>query len=592
MKIRYLDGKRFYLGLVAGGEAVIRNRKYLNKINVFPVADADTGTNLAMTMQSIMERSKIGKTLQETLHSVADSALSGARGNSGIIFAQFLHGLSHELPEKGIITVKYFAESAQKSVKRLYNSLMNPVEGTMLTVIREWSDNLVEQSDRNTDFLTVLTNSLTVAQQSLNKTPDKLKVLADSGVVDAGASGFVSFLEGVVEFIHKGSLKKAVAYKAPIESIITDEIHLEEPGLYRYCSEAILSAKDSSINAIREAIAKFGDSLILAGDPEKLHVHIHTNTPEELFEEFNRLGEVSGIKVDDMRRQYEISHNRKFDIGLITDTASDLPEELIDRYQIQQIPFGISFGNRQYLDKRTIQSEHFYQLLKTDRKHPVSSQPSPQLVRNSIEFSTGYYKQIIAVHISDKLSGVVQTATSMAKDIPGTEIKIINSKQLSVSEGLLTLRFAEAIAEGMAYDDIIRESENWIKNTKIYTDIDTLKYMVRGGRVKPLTGFIAAVLNLEPIVSLDEEGKALAYGKSFSRKSNMKKITNIIKTELNKKGLWKYAIVHADAEKRAKQYAEILTTVTGQCPAYIMQLSPVVGVHNGIGTVGIGIIYD
>ncbi|MBN2830450.1 MAG: DegV family EDD domain-containing protein [Candidatus Cloacimonetes bacterium] len=592
MKIRYLDGKRFYHGLIAGGEAVIRNRKYLNKINVFPVADADTGTNLALTMQAILSKSKIGKTLKETLHSVADSALAGARGNSGIIFAQFLHGLSHELPEKGIVTVKHFAESAQKSVKHLYDSLMNPVEGTMLTVIREWSDSLVEQSEGNTDFLFVLNNSLTAAKKSLKETPEKLKVLADAGVVDAGASGFVSFLEGVVEFIDKGSLKKAVAYKTPIDSIVDGELHLEKPGKYRYCSEAILSAKDRSMKEIREAVAKFGDSLILAGDPEKLHVHIHTNTPELLFEEFNRLGDVSGIKVDDMLRQYEISHNRKYDIGLITDTASDLPEELIDKYQIQQIPFGITFGNRQYLDKRTIQSEHFYHLLKNDRNHPVSSQPSPQLIRTNIEFSVGYYDKIIAVHISDKLSGVVQTATSIAKDIAGTEIKVINSRQLSVSEGLITLRFAEAIAEGMAYDDIIRESDKWIKNTKIYTDINTLKYMVRGGRVKPLTGFIAAVLNLKPIVSLDEEGKALAYGKSFSRKSNMKKITNIIKTELKKKGLWKYAIVHADAEKRANQYAEILTTITGQRPAYIMPLSPVVGVHNGIGTVGIGVIYD
>lgn len=147
IKIGYLDGKRLYRGLVAGGMEVIRHQAYLNKINVFPVADADTGHNLAGTMQAIREGSKPGRTIKETISSVAESALNGARGNSGIIFAQYLHGLSLELSEQSILTAKHFAQSAQKAVSTLYKSLVNPVEGTMLTVIREWADSLKMQKD-------------------------------------------------------------------------------------------------------------------------------------------------------------------------------------------------------------------------------------------------------------------------------------------------------------------------------------------------------------------------------------------------------------------------------------------------------------
>lgn len=592
MRIKYLDGKRFYLGLLAGSTAVIDKQNYLNKINVFPVADADTGINLAMTMQAILESSKICNTLKETLHSIADSALNGARGNSGKIFAQYLHGLSHEIPEVNIMTTKHFALSAHRAVKHLYASLMNPVEGTMLTVIREWAETLVELSSKSTDFFHLITDSLIAAQKSLKETPLKLKVLAEAGVVDAGASGFVIFLEGIVDYIRNGSLKTSAINVSSLPESRMELIHTTAPDKYRYCAEAVLSDSTSSVQKIKDAISLFGDSLILAGDQNKLHIHIHTNEPDQLFSKLFELGKVSGSKVDDMLRQYQISHDRKYPIGLVTDTACDLPQNILDEYQISRIPFGINFGSKLYLDSLTIRPEGFYHLLKNDTVHPLSSQPSPAVVKHYLEYAASHYDQVIAVHISDKLSGIFQSSSVQANKMNTNKIATINSHHLSVSEGLVTLRIARAIADGMKYEEIIHNTEQWISKTKIYTDINTLKYMVRGGRVKPLTGLIAAILNLKPIISLDAEGKALAYGKSFSRKSNMKKIINIIKRELAQNNLWEYAIVHAQAQERAEEYATLLTAITGKKPAYIMSLSPVVGVHNGIGAVGIGVSYD
>lgn len=591
-KIRYLDARRFLRGLQMGAKAVIRHRSELNKINVFPVADADTGINLALTMQAIMDKARPGISLRDTFHSIADSALVGARGNSGIIFAQYLYGLSRELPDKSAINLAGFAQGAQRAVKHLYDSLLNPVEGTMLTVIREWSDFLVEHSARSHDFLHLLTSSLTAARKSLLDTPNRLKVLADAGVVDAGASGFVYFLEGIVDFIHKGSLRDVDKPVAADELALPSETHSSEPGVNRYCTEAILSGCDRSNNYVKGVLAQHGDSLILAGDREKLHIHIHTARPEVVFEELYRLGQVSGAKIDDMRRQYQISHQRRFEIGLITDSASDLPLELMDKYQIVNLPFGMNFGNRSYLDKLNIQPEGFYRMLKSDPHHPSSSQPSPALVRSMAEELATHYDKVIAVHISSALSGVYQGMAALATDSLNGKLGVIDSRQLSVSEGLLTFRVAMAIEAGMSFDEIMLQAPLWAKNTRIYTDVSTLRYMVRGGRVPPLAGFVASMLNLRPIVGLDEDGKAKILGKSFSRAANAGKIISLVKKDLQNFKLWDYAIVHADAESRARMYAREMEKITGRPPAYIMPLSPVVGVHNGIGAVALGVCYD
>lgn len=592
MKIQYLDGRRLERALKMGSRSVIEAQAYLNKINVFPVADSDTGINMALTLKAIVQNSKFGKNLKETLRSVAAAALSGARGNSGIIFAQYLYGLSHELPEKGALSVKHFAEGAQKAVQHLYDAILNPVEGTMITVIRDWAEALVEESQSTTDFFLLLNQALEKARLSLNDTPTKLKALADAGVVDAGASGFVAFLEGVQSFILHGSLRELNLKSSLREDLVQEPELLQAPEKYRYCTEAILQADKLDKEELKQFLCLWGDSLILAGDADRLHIHLHCNEPHKVFARLHELGELSSSKIDDMQRQYEISHARKYGIGLLTDTACDLPQEILDHYQIMQIPFGINFGNRAYIDRLGISPDQFYQMLRYDKIHPASSQPSRSAVSAALDQALQHYEEVIAVHISQKLSGIYQSSAGYAAQRQDSRLSVVDTRHLAVSQSLIVLRIARAIEDGWSREQILRSVDSWIANTHIYTDINTLKYMVRGGRVPPLTGLVAAILNLKPVVSLDKDGKALPIGKSFSRSSNMRKILAIIKAQSRSRKLWDYAIVHADAEERAHQYALELSRILGKQPAYIMPLSPVVGVHNGIGAVGIGISYE
>lgn len=590
MQIKYLNGDRVYSAFLAGGNAVIEDQNYLNKINVFPIPDADTGTNLASTMRSIAEGATAHRSLKTTLHSIADAALSGARGNSGLIFAQFLYGFSKELKSEMKISTLSFGESAKKAIQYAYKSIISPVEGTMLTVMKDWAEAVYLQRTKTGDFVELLSDSLQIAEKSLKETPKKLAVLAKAGVVDAGAKGFVDFLEGILNFIKKGKLrnipKTKILWKDSEIHVHSDRRLIDQ----RYCSEALLVGKNMDLNKLRSEIPLFGKSAIVAGSEEKVRIHVHTNTPTDLFFRLKDFGSITQIKVDDMLKKYEASHNKKSKIALVTDSSCDLPQEMIDELQIQVIPINLSFGDTLFLDKVTITPDQFYTMLGTHKEHPKTSQPPLKSVQNLLSFLASHYESIIVISLSDKLSGIHKLCLSAASTVQIKKIKVIDSKNISVTLGLIILRVAEAIRGGKSYEEILRLAEEWISKTKVLVDIKTIKYLVRSGRVSPMKGFLSKMLNLRPIISIDSEGKSTSFGKSFSRKNNMKKIIQTIKEMSEKSDIWNYAIVHAQNRERAELYVEKLQEAIHLDPAFILDVSPVIGVHTGIGTLGIGVM--
>ena len=592
MQIKYLDGERLYYAFLIGGNAVIRDKNYLNKINVFPVPDSDTGTNMASTMLSIAEGAVLSRSVEATMQSIVDSALSGARGNSGLIFAQFLYGISEKIKNVKRISTHQFGESVKEAVKYAYRAIVSPVEGTMLTVMKDWADAVYQKRKEKRDFAELLSDSLQVAKRSLKETPKKLAVLAKAGVVDAGAKGFVDFLEGITNFIKRGKLKSIPKPEVlPLDTQV--HVHSKKDVIeHRFCTEALITGKNMDLEKIRKEVRPYGVSAIVAGSPEKMRIHIHTNNPADLFFYLKNYGSISQIKADDMLKQYVASHKRKSSIALVTDSSCDLPQKVIDDYQIHVIPYNLSFGDTLFLDKITITPEQFYTLLKTVKEIPKSAIPPLKTVQNIFSFLASHYESLIVISISDGLSGAYKQATEASSVVKDKKISLIDSKHLSGTLGLIVLRTAQAIQEGKTHEQIIQLAEEWVAKTKLFVDIRTLKYMVRGGRVSPLKGLVARALNIKPLISLDSEGKAFALGKSFTRKGNMKKIVHMVKGMAAEGRIWNYAIVHAQNRARAEMYAHSLEEILHKKPAFIMDLSPVIGVHNGIGVVGIGVMHE
>lgn len=592
MKIRYLNGSRLFHAFVAGGDAVIRDQSYLNRINVFPVPDADTGTNLASTMRAIAQGARVHRSIKETLRSMANAALSGAQGNSGIIFAQFLHGMSKEVEGEYKLTTKSFAESVRRAVQHAHRAIVHPVEGTMITVIRDWAESVYERRHQTTDFAELMSESLAVARRSLSETPQKLEVLAKAGVVDAGAKGFVDFLEGILQFIKKGRLSR-VSVDDVVWSPEETKTPAREKSLHnRYCSEALLTGSALDPERIRGLVSRYGDSAVVAGAEERVRIHVHTNDPAGLFFELKDLGTIAQIKVDDMRKQYEAAWAPKSKTAIVIDSTCDLPPSWIDERQIHLIPCLVTYGDQVFLDKVTITPDQFYGLLEEGRLPLKTSQPSIKSVQNTLAYLAGHYNSLIVITISNKLSGVYRMCRTAAEALSGKNIAVIDSRNISAGIGLLVARASEMALAGRPAEEIVRAVESWISKAKIYVDILTLKYMVRSGRVSRAKGWIARLLNIKPLISLNEDGKVEAAGKSFNRAGNMTKIIRQIETAAHDHPIWGYAVVHVRDPKRASEYAGKLTSTLGRPPAYIMDVAPTIGVHNGIGAIGVAVLYE
>jgi DegV family protein with EDD domain len=590
-----LDGRRLYYTFVAGAKKLFENQSLLNQINVFPVNDGDTGTNLASTIRSVLEQTRPERSYKITADKIAEAALLNAQGNSGIIFAQFLYGISAETDGLDTIGLIKFSESIKKSVKYIYEAIANPVEGTMLTVIREWAEYIHLNREHFLDFGHLLTSSQDILKKSLAETKSKLDILTKSNVVDAGAKGFVLFIEGILEFVKSNNIKSLLrTHTENILPLKREEI-VPQSVIYRYCTEAIIKNSNIDKMSLAQILEQSGDSVVVAGSEKIRHIHVHTNTPANLFANLQKSGTLSSQKAEDMVRQSEVAYNRKWNIALVTDSTCDLPDDLLDQYQINMLPLNLNFGENQYLDKITIKPEHFYTLLDESPFFPKTAQINEKSFTNLYSQLASHYDSIIAVHLTDKFSGTFFNSQKAAQKV-GEEFKkqitVINSKNLSGGLGLITLRIAQTIESGMPYDQIITATEKWIKDTNIFVSVKTLKYMIRGGRVSRMKGSLANLLNVNPIVSMNDDGKSHIFGKTYSQKSNMIKVIEHIKTMAYKKNIWNYMVLHAHNETAANWYTEEMKTITGKTPVSVINISPVIGMNAGIGAAAVALMLD
>ncbi len=594
MAINYINGERIYYAVLAGAREVARCKDHLNRINVFPVFDSDTGNNMAATFNYMVDTVNPSRCAAETVRSLADASLSGARGNSGIIMAQFLNGLSREIGEQKRLSTQAFGKTVMRAVPYAYNAVSNPVEGTMLTVIKDWADAVHKLGRETNDFVNMLQKSVERARQSLKETPEKLKVLKDAAVVDAGAQGFVLFLEGMTRLMQSGNLKHLLRDTAPVLAIeepiegISGEITL------RYCSEALITGRDLDHDQIRLAVEGLGDSLIVAGTAQKAKLHIHTNHPEDFFFKLMDYGTIVDQKVDDMLKQYQVVHQRRSNIALITDSIADLPDEILDRYQVHLVPVNLTIEGSNFLDKVSVKPGQIYSILDQVKDYPTSSQPSFNSVQQHLSFIAGHYDSVIAITVSEALSGTYNVFESVAAGLreEGKKITVINSKTNSGAQGLLVLKAARMIAGGAEHDEVVRAVEAVIPDTRIFVSLATFKYMVRGGRVSPMKGLVANLLNFKPIVSLDEEGRGVAFANALSRRANTKKIVEIIRKIHAEKPIESYCIVHAGAEEKAASYRELFSKLLQKEPEYVVEISPIVALNAGLGAVAVSVLSE
>ncbi len=585
-----LNKDAFFHSFMAGAKEVIRRKNNLNEINVFPVADGDTGSNLASMMQTILSESTLDASTETTLKSIADAALIGARGNSGIIFAQYINGLLDALKTHEEITLERFVESAEAAVPYAYEAIATPVEGTMITLMREFAQTLKQLAENVKDLGELLAKAFETLKTALHKTTEMLPSLKKAKVVDAGAKGFVHFIEGFTNHVRQSKLE--TEFDEELGASGDNDHDNFENETYRYCTEGLVQGENLDTNAVKASLMDLGDSLVVAGNDSTVRVHIHTDRPQDVFFRLREFGTIVEQKVDDMKKQYEIVHNRKHDIALVTDSIADLPKSFVDDHQIHVVPINLMIEDSNYYDKLTISSENFYRFMDELETYPSSAQPNQKQMENFLSFLSTYYPNILVLSVSAKMSGTYNVFQQAAKTLENTEtnVRVLDTKQNSGAEGLLVMKAAELIDAGTSLEETAKEIETLIPKTKILVSVQTLKYMVRSGRLSKAGGAVGKIVNLKPVVSIDETGEGIIFEKSFRLKSATNKIARHVQSVHEKKGVERYAIVHANAQKRADEYEKLFTELLGRPPAYVMDISTVVAMNAGIGTVALAYI--
>lgn len=309
IKINRIDGRMFADMMISGANNLYNNKEVVDELNVFPVPDGDTGTNMSMTVSAMVNGLSGEKDLTVTAAAdkISFATLRGARGNSGVILSQFFRGISKELKGKEYCTAKEFADALKKGSDAAYKAVMNPTEGTVLTVAREVAQSAVSMAAKTEDAAEMMRYAVQRGNRILERTPEMLPALKAAGVVDAGGRGWMIFLEGALTVLEggeivEGSLKTDGERKtAAQKSVDTSSIK------YMYCTEFIVEKKNQRVNValFKKTIENKGDSMLVIDDDEIVKVHIHTNNPGFVIEKALLMGALVNIKIDNMKHQHK-----------------------------------------------------------------------------------------------------------------------------------------------------------------------------------------------------------------------------------------------------------------------------------------------
>jgi len=450
-----IDGRMFCNMVIHANNMLEEQKEIVNALNVFPVPDGDTGTNMSMTFRSaVMEvKNYSGNSIGEVSKLVSRGALMGARGNSGVILSQILRGMAKGLEHKSEVDSKELSAALMEGANAAYKAVMKPTEGTILTVIRAAGESALKSEAADIGMLMgdVCSHSLVI----LNKTPEMLPVLKKAKVVDAGGKGLLIILEGMRDVLVKNidavEIREVKAEAMPPE--ILDQGEVEQEINYGYCTEFFIKSEDADLELFKDKLERIGDSIIVVGSDDIVKVHVHTNEPGYVLSEALRLGELRKIKIDNMREQHR---------SIIGEQIVEKAEESEEKKKYAFVSVAMGTGMKNIFEDLGVDSVI---------EGGQTMNPSTQDILSSINklnaeniFILPNNKNIImaatqAAELSDKSVYVIQTktipqgitaVTVFNSDLsPEENVKAMNESVYSVKSGSVTYAVRDTEIDGI-----------------------------------------------------------------------------------------------------------------------------------------------
>ena len=586
--IAYVDGPRLSRSLLAASDWVTAGRDEINRINVFPVPDGDTGTNFSLTLRSVADalRALGDSPLDNTARTAARGAVLGARGNSGMMLAHFLLGFAEALEGREQGTAQDIASAIRQGADRLYSSLDDPQEGTIITVAREAALAAERAAADSPDISLFMSRLLAEGEVALARTPELMAVLKEAGVVDAGGKGFVRMIEGVVRLIEGDPILPATATTGEFSSIPAAGFDVAAERDFQFCTEAMVRGEQlPSANEVRSVLREFGGSVqvVVAGDILKLHVH--TDTPDAVFTCAARWGTVSATKAEDMRVQHrKLAHPERRPVAIVADSSSDLPDAVLDRHHIALVPLQVMFGDTVYRDRVELKPEAFYATMRRSRAHPTTSQPTPAEFVRVLRDARSEADEVVAVLLASRLSGTFQAGMMAARAANIDGVEFVDSASASLGLGLLALRGAELAESGWSARDIAEELRRVRRQSGALVTVDRFDNLLRSGRVTRGKAWLAGLLDVKPILGLDDLGSIIPVDRVRGRDNVVPRVLSLLERRLTPRPTAvRFGIAHAEAPEPAERMRRAIVAAYQPRDCFVTLATGVLGAHVGFG---------
>jgi len=590
-EIAYIDGPRLRRSLAAAADWVDAGREELNRINVFPVPDGDTGTNFAMTLRAVathLASLDDRATLSDVTGAMAEASVFSARGNSGMLLAQFLLGVRDHLATTEQATAAELAGAFRAGAERLHQSLDTPVEGTILTVSREAAQ-AAEQAARESDNVaSLMRRVLNHAEDALQRTPDLLAALREAGVVDAGAKAFVRVIEGIVRLIEGNPIVSADAprtYATPDAAAVTEVARDRD---YGFCTEVLVRCKTPPPSTdVRAALRALGGSIVVLATGDLLKVHVHTDTPHAVFELAHGWGTIELTKADDMREQHRQLHEARRALTIVVDSSCDLPDDLLDRHGIVVVPVQVLDGARAYQDRIEIRSREV-----TDRMRAgevfTTAQPTPAAFVQGFQDALSGAGDALAVLLAKSLSGTFGSGVTAARAVSQDHITVVDSRSASLGLGMLALRAAELAEQGWDRDAIAAELTRTRDRSSGMFTVDIFDNLLRSGRVGRGRALLGTLLSIKPILELAPDGHIVPLDRVRGREAVAARVLAHLEQRLTPRpARLRIGIVHADAPATADFLRNEANRRFAPHECIVNDLTAAITVHTGPGAWGI-----
>ncbi len=590
--IGYLDGPRLRRSLLAAADWVDAGRDELNRINVFPVPDGDTGTNFAMTLRAAAEavRSLRQAELPTVVKAMADACVLGARGNSGMLLSHFLLGFREALGDLRVARAQDVARAVRLGADRLYRSLDDPVEGTILTVSREVADAAESAAEQTSNLRELLRHMLIRAETALRHTPELLAVLREAGVVDAGAKAFVRVLEGIVRFMEGDPIMPA---SATAEFAVPNAAALAEVAAdqdYGFCTEALVrgSGFPSSID-IRATLREYGGSIVVLATEDILKIHIHTDTPDAVFALAAQWGTIETTKADDMRAQHAGHDTVHRKVTIVVDSSCDLADSVLDTHGMVVVPLQVMDGQRTYLDRIEIHGADLYDRMRDNGEIFTTSQPTPAALMQGFRDASANADQVLGLFVAGALSGTLRSAQAAAQAVGLDErLRVVDSRSASLGLGMLALRGIELAEAGWSVPDIVVELDRIRDRSGGFFTVETFENLLRSGRVSRGRAWLGGILNIKPILELDRDGRVIPLDRVRGSDAVFPRVLEHLDRRLSPRpSSFRLAVAHAGVPELADRLREQLIRRYRPRDCFVNHVTAALGVHTGPGAWGI-----